>query len=303
MENLRAIGLMVAAMATFAASDLFIIYASRTLSIAEIMFFMGVFGSLVFAGLTKAAGLPVFSRLFFHPMVILRNGAEILGSICMITALTLAPLSLVSSITQAMPLVVTAGAALFLGEKVGPRRWIAVMIGLAGVLLILRPGAGGDGGTNLSLGALIAVGATLGLGGRDVITRLAPKEISTLQLATYAFFMLVPIGAVLLALGPARPSRTLLELGWLVCAAGTAAMGYYAITAAMRIGEISAVSPFRYSRLIFALMLALVFLGERPDAITLIGAVIIIASGLFVLLRTRQIYRPQASVSPSPKSG
>lgn len=297
MENLRAIGLMVAAMATFAASDLFIIFASRTLSIAEIMFFMGVFGSLVFAGLTKAAGLPVFSQLFFHPMVMLRNGAEIFGSICMITALTLAPLSLVASITQAMPLVVTAGAALFLGEKVGPRRWIAVGIGLAGVLLILRPGAAGDAGAagaGLSLGALMAVGATFGLGGRDVITRLAPKQISTLQLATYAFFMLVPIGAVLLALGPARPARTLLELGWLVSAAGTAAMGYYAITAAMRIGEISAVSPFRYSRLIFALMLALVFLGERPDATTLIGAAIIIASGLFVLLRTRQIENPPA---------
>ena len=286
METLRAIGLMVAAMASFAISDLFIKFAARTLSGAEIMLFMGIFGFAIFAVLTRRSGLRVVSPVFFNRIVLIRNLAEMVGTVCMISALVLAPLSLVTSISQAMPLVVTAGAALFLGEKVGARRWGAVIVGLIGVLLILRPGS-----AELSLGALLAVGATLGLGARDVVTRLVPRGISNLQLAAYAFAVLIPSGGLMVALTGGFGTPDPADLGWLAAATLSVAVAYYAITAAMRLGDVSLVTPFRYSRLIFALFLAMVFLGERPDALTLAGGAIVIASGLYVLLRARYLAR------------
>lgn len=286
MDTLRAIGLMVAAMASFALSDLFIKYAAVTLSGAEIMLFMGLLGFAIFTVLTRRAGLAVLSPVFFHRMVVIRNVAEMFGTVCIISALVLAPLSLVTAITQSMPLVVTAGAALFLGETVGPRRWGAVVVGLFGVLLILRPGL-----VEPSLGALLAVGATLGLGARDVVTRLVPKDIANLQLATYAFAVLIPSGGIMVVLTGGFGTPAASDLGWLVAATLSVAVAYYAITAAMRIGDVSLVTPFRYSRLIFALFLAMVFLGERPDALTLAGGAIVIASGLYVLLRARYLAR------------
>lgn len=288
-ENLRAIALMVAAMASFALSDLFIKYATRTLPVSELLLYMSLLGALIFAGLTLRNGLPVLSRLFFDRFVLLRNSAEVVGATCMLAALGAAPLSLVASVTQAMPLVVTAGAALFLGERVGPRRWIAVFIGLAGVLLILRPGA-----MEVTTGALFAIGATLGLGIRDVITRRVPRGIANVQLATYAFAVMIPVGIVLVALTPGTALPDAVEAAHVLGATLTAAVAYYTITAAMRIGDVSAVSPFRYTRLLFALLLAMVFLGERPDLLTLVGAAIVIGSGLFVLLRERQVARRTA---------
>ena len=295
-DTLRAIGLMVGAMAFFALSDLGVKFAARSLSGAEIFLGFGVIGFVVFGALTLRAGLTLWSPLFFNRIVVLRNLTEVFATACMVSALVLAPLSLVASITQAMPLVVTAGAALFLGETVGPRRWIAVLIGMAGVLLILRPGM-----TDLSLGALLAVGATFGLGARDVITRLVPRGISNLQLVSFAFMVLVPAGVIFVALNGGFGATNVTDVLWLLFAAATGVLGYYAITAAMRIGDVATVSPFRYTRLLFALILATVFLGERPDGLTLIGAAIVIGSGLFVLLRERMLARRRLSQTAKPR--
>ena len=286
MSNIRAIVLMTLAMFSFAVSDVFIKFAAVNLASAQIILFMAVLGTVTFAILTRAAGQRIAAAVFFHRRVMLRNLFEIIGSASMITALSLAPLALVTSISQSMPLVVTAAAALILGEKVGRRRWIAVFIGLGGVLMILRPGI-----ADITWGAVFALIATLSLSLRDVITRIAPKAATNLQLATYAFALLIPVGLALVWITDAPPPDTAADIVWLIGATLSAAVAYYAITAAMRIGEISAVTPFRYTRLIFATGFAIAILGERPDVFTYIGAAIIIGSGLFVLLRERQLAR------------
>jgi len=290
LDNIRAIVLMTLAMFSFAVSDVFIKFAAVNLASAQIILFMAVLGTITFAILTRAAGQRIAAPIFFHPRVMLRNLFEIIGSASMITALSLAPLALVTSISQAMPLVVTAAAALILGERVGRRRWIAVFIGLGGVLLILRPGIG-----NLSWGAALALIATLSLSLRDVITRIVPRAATNLQLATYAFALLIPVGLALVWITDAAAPDNAADIAWLVGATLAAAVAYYTITAAMRIGEVSAVTPFRYTRLIFATGFAIAILGERPDAFTFLGAAIIIGSGLFVLLRERQLARRSLS--------
>ena len=290
MDNLRAIALMVAAMASFALTDLGIKLAAADMPVAQILVLMSLGGTPVFILMTWRDGDRVLDRVALHPVVMVRNAAEIVGSLSISLALALAPLSLVTAITQAMPLVVTLGAALLFKEKVGPRRWAAVVAGLCGVLIILRPDASG-----LSAGVIFALLATLGLATRDLATRKAPKHASNAQLSTYGFVAVGLASALILSVtgglkvpsGPGLAATALATVG--------ATLAYFCITKAMRIGEVSAVTPFRYTRLIFGLVLGITIFGETVDAWILVGSGIVIGSGLFVLLRERQLARRAAA--------
>jgi len=184
-------------------------------------------------------------------------------------------LSSASAILQATPLVVVMGAALIFGERVGWRCWTAIGVGFAGVLIILRPGL--DGFTPLSL---LAVLGMLGFAGRDLATRAAPRVLSNFVLGAYGFAMMVPAGAGLLALtgGAAVPSAP--AAAALAGATAVGVLAYWALTVAMRMGEVSAVTPFRYTRLLFGIGLGILLFAERPDAATWAGAAIIVAAGL-----------------------
>jgi drug/metabolite transporter (DMT)-like permease len=221
--------------------------------------------------------------------VILRNFGELLGTLGFVMAIALTPLSSASAILQATPLAVTLGAALFLGEAVGWRRWAAILVGFCGVLMVIRPGMAG-----FEPASLFAVLAVFGLAARDLATRAVPRTISSMQLSTYAFATLVPTGVILLAFHgtPAVPSA----VNWrdLALALLCGVSAYYAIVAAMRLGDVAVITPFRYSRLVFALIIGVTLFDERPDVWTLAGAGIIIASGIYTFWRERRLARRMA---------
>jgi drug/metabolite transporter (DMT)-like permease len=215
--------------------------------------------------------------------VIIRACFEVGGRLFYTLAIALTPLSSASAILQATPLVVVAGAALFFGERVGWRRWTAITVGFLGVLIILRPGLEG-----FSALSVLAVLGLLGFAGRDLATRAAPPALSNLVLGVYGFAMMVPTGAALLAWTGGASLPDMQTGSALAVATLFGVAGYYALTVAMRTGEVSVVTPFRYTRLLFALFLAILFLGEEPDAATLIGSVVIVGSGIYTLLRGRK---------------
>ncbi len=280
-DNLRGAAFMVAAMAGFAVEDMFLKSAARELPVGLILILFGGGGMVVFAALVWRRGERVLSRAILTPAIGLRAAFEVAGRVFYTLAIALTPLSSASAILQAAPLVVVAGAALIFGEKVGWRRWLAILAGFAGVLVILRPGL--DGFTAASL---LAVLGMLGFAGRDLATRAAPKVLSNFQLGVYGFAMMVPAGAALLAWsgGAAIPSpRAGAEIAAAI-AFGTAA--YWALTVAMRTGEVSAVTPFRYTRLVFGILLGVAVFGERPDAATLAGSAIVVVAGVYTLVRT-----------------
>jgi len=287
MENIRGAALMVAAMAGFALEDTFIKTLALDLPVGQILIFLGAGGALIFALLALLRRDRLFSRDLLDRWVILRNTGELIGTIGFVTAIALTPLSSASAILQATPLAVTLGAALFMHEQVGWRRWSAILVGFSGVLLIIRPGLEG-----FDAASLFAVQGVIGLAIRDLATRAVPRAISSMQLSTYAFATLVPAGAVLLAIGPAGPAMPSSE-HWTAFAAALAfgVMAYYAIVAAMRMGDISVIAPFRYSRLIFAMLIGVVHFGERPDALTLTGAALIVGSGLYTIEREARLRR------------
>jgi drug/metabolite transporter (DMT)-like permease len=223
----------------------------------------------------------LFPAAFRSRAMLIRSVFEVTGRLFYGLAITLTALSTTSAILQATPLVVVAGAAIVFGEKVGWQRWLAVIAGFAGVMIILRPGA------DFSALSLLAVVGLLGFAGRDLATRAAPKGLSNRQLGALGFAMLACAGGILLVAGGGATVPHGRELFFLAGGTVFGMLGYHALTYAMRTGEVSAVTPFRYTRLVFALVLAIALFGERPDAATWAGAVLVVGSGIFALTRSR----------------
>ena len=185
---------------------------------------------------------------------------------------------------QAQPLAVTMAAALFLGEKVGPRRWAAVGRGFFGVLLILRPGADA-----FDANALWAVVGIIGLTARDLGTRMLPPNITTPFVSAWALLLLGILGVLITPWSGAWRAIDTITWVWLIGASAAVAVAFFAITAALRQGEVSAIAPFRYTRMVFALAIAMLFLSERPDIWTWVGTALIIGSGIYAFWREKQL--------------
>lgn len=289
MDNLRGAILMVLAMLGFAVEDMLIKQMAGALPVGQVVIGLGIGGALIFGGLAKAYGDALISRELLHPALIFRNASEIFGTVGFVSAIALTPISTASAILQATPLVVTLGAAIFLGETVGWRRWLAIAVGLIGVLLIIRPGM-----ESFDAKSLLAVMGVIGLAARDLATRRIPKTTSSRVITFYAFFVSILTGIILLRLGVTgdtltAPNTTDSIRMVLAILVGVAA--YYAIVAATRIGEMSVIAPFRYSRLVFALVIGVMVFNERPDTLTLIGAAIIVVSGIYTLWRESRLRR------------
>ncbi|GAA6202199.1 DMT family transporter [Aquicoccus sp. SU-CL01552] len=287
MDNLRGAALMTLAMLGFAGEDMFIKLMAGALPTWQIIAALGCGGALVFGTLTVLMGQRLLTRAFLSRAVLLRNLGELIGTVGFVTAIALTPLSSASAVLQATPLAVTLGAALFLNEPVGWRRWSAILAGFVGVLLVIRPGLDG-----FDINSLFAVQAVFGLALRDLSTRRVDGGVSSYQLSFLAFVTLIPAAAVLSLVSPRAPVAPDGYL-WAMTAGAVllGALSYYAIVGAMRIGEVSFVTPFRYSRLLFALVVGFFVFSERPDWLTLLGAVVIVGSGIYTVLRERAVWR------------
>ena len=285
MDNLRGALIMVLSMLGFAIEDMFIKLIGTDIPIGQIIFMLGTGGALCYGAMVVMKGEPLMDRAMLTRPILLRALGEIVGTLGFVSAIVLTPISSASAILQATPLVVTLGAALFLGDPVGWRRWSAILVGMLGVLLVIRPGM--DSFQALSLLAVLGV---LGLSLRDLATRRVPKSTSTFQLSFLAFLALVP-ASLLFMLGTGTSFAPMSGAQWLFMGAAltTGMVAYYGIVAAMRIGEISFVTPFRYARLLFAMVVGITIFGERPDLLTYVGATIIVASGIYTVWRERKV--------------
>lgn len=281
-DNLRGILLMVVSMALFGLEDMFLKWAAADLPIGEVIFISGIFGMPVFALMARRNGQRVFVRAALHPAVIARNLGEMIGTFAYITALATLPLSTVSAVLQAMPLAVTMAAALFMQEQVGWRRWTAIAVGFAGVMLVIRPGL--EGFRPEALWVLITVaGLTL----RDLSTRMIPRDCSTAQVSAWGLGAVALLGVLMMAATGDVVAPTIWQSGTLLGALVFGTAGYWAITGATRTGEVAVVAPFRYVRLVFAVLIGAFVFAEWPDVITLSGSALIVASGLYSFARER----------------
>lgn len=285
MDNLRGAIIMVFSMLGFAIEDMFIKLMGNEIPIGQILFILGLGGAICFGLVMRIKAQPLFERTMLSKPILLRALGEIIGTLGFVSAIVLTPISSASAILQATPLVVTLGAALFLGDPVGWRRWSAILVGLFGVILIIRPGM--ESFQALSLLALIGV---FGLSLRDLATRRVPQSTSSFQLSFLAFLALIPASLIyMLGTGTFFVPMTALQWVYMGSALAIGMVAYYGIVAAMRVGEISFVTPFRYARLLFAMAVGITIFGESPDMLTYVGATIIVASGIYTVWRERKV--------------
>tara|TARA_A100001015_G_scaffold81987_1_gene90908 strand:- start:1073 stop:1918 length:846 start_codon:yes stop_codon:yes gene_type:complete len=269
--------LMVIAMGCLTLTDMLIKIVSQTLPTGQVMIFYGVGALVVFWGLLRIKDESIQLSPLTNPAVIWRNVGDLIAMNSMFLALVYVPLSTIGAVIQAVPLMVTATAALFLGEKVGLKRVSAIFIGFLGTLLIIQPGA-----TTFDITATLALIAAIGMALRDIATKLVRENFSTLLLSFYSCFLFIFSGIILLIIkgDPTVPSSEHIFILTAMIVAGC--LGFFFMTEAVRLGEMSVVIPFRYTRLLFSMAAGILILGEQVNAIMLIGSALTILSGLYI---------------------
>ncbi|SEO44123.1 Permease of the drug/metabolite transporter (DMT) superfamily [Salinihabitans flavidus] len=299
MNNLQGILLVVLSMAAFTIEDSFIKQLSTTLPTSQILIMIGALSSGAFAAAALLRRKRLFAAAAWRRASLVRAASDGVAAMAFFTALARVDLSTVAAVFQATPLAIAAGAALFQREKVGWRRWTAIALGFAGVLLIVRPGL--EGFNPNVLWVLISV---IAIAVRDLVTRQIDKDVDSLVVSFQGFAVLVLAGGLMLVISPARPAPLApTDVAMLLTGVVFGIFGYYGIVTAMRMGEASALAPFRYTRLIFSILVGMAVFGERPDLLTLTGALLIIATGLYTVWRENRLYRRArraAALTPGP---
>lgn len=281
-ENFRGAALMSASMAGFVLNDTLMKMGAADLGLFQAMFLRGIFSTLfltVYAWHKRALFIAV-PRADWK-ILIWRSIGEIGCTLCFLTALFNMPLANATAILQVLPLGITLGAAVFLGEAVGWRRYMAVIVGFGGVLVIVRPGA--EGFNAYSFLAIAAVGFIVL---RDLVTFRLSSKVPSAFVALLAAATIMTAGGVLAPSAEWRP----VGMGQIVLMAGAASFlifGYLFAIMAMRVGQISFVSPFRYTSLIWAIALGIIVFSDIPDVWTLTGSAIIIVMGIYTFHRER----------------
>ena len=278
-ENIVGSCLMILSMAAFAGEDSIIKALSAELPVSQIIFLSGIGGAVVFLILglllNKEILVTGINSVPMHARVI----TEICGRIFYSLALALTPLSSTTMILQATPLVVVAGAAIFFKEKVGIVRWLSIGLGFIGVLLVVSPN-----GKELNLLSILAVLGMLGFALRDLASRAVSPKLNIFTLGCHGFLSLAVAG-IILSVILQQPFLTISEKSWLFLMAGVilGVVGYGSLISAMRIGEVSAITPFRYTRLIFGLSIGYFIFDENIGFYAGLGCLLIVLSSLVVL--------------------
>ena len=284
--NIRGAMIMAASMLAFVLNDGLMKLLFTDISIYQAVFLRGVM-TVPIIGLIAVYRKQLFVRVSGHDwkIISIRVAGEVGATVLFLTALANMPLANVTAILQALPLAVTMAAALFLGEPVGWRRWTAILVGFCGVMVIVRPGL--EGFSIYSLYALAAVACvTL----RDVATRKLSPAAPSLLVAMMTAIGITILGFVMLPTIEWVPAS---QTQWFILVGAAAAIvgGYLFSIMAMRAGDISFIAPFRYTAMVWAILMGVLVFGDWPDVTTLIGTGIVVATGMYSFhrenLRTR----------------
>lgn len=279
-NNLKSIILMIIAMGCFTFADLLIKIASETMPVGQIMILLGIGSSFVFLTLLRMKGEAIRLSPLLNSAVMLRNVGEVVAATSMCLALAYVPISTIGAIIQTVPLMITAVAALFLGERVGVRRTLAISVGFLGTLFIVQPGD-----TNFDVMSGLVFVSAIGMTLRDVGTKLVSDSFSTLLLSFYSCVLFASSGLVLLLFtgGASIPDANMTVLFLAMVALGS--FGVIFMTQAVRLGDMSVVSPFRYTRLLYSLAAGIIILDEQVNAMMLFGSALTIGAGLYIWRR------------------
>ena len=283
-DNVKGMLLMSLSMAGFTLADANLKMASEYVSTGLITLALGLGGTLLFWIMLARKGEALFSSAIFEPPVMLRSVGETVATVFMVMALTYSSFIAVTVIVQTLPLLLTLFSLVFLGEKVGIQRLSAVLLGFCGMLIIMRPGTDG-----FDIFSLFAVLAVMGMAMRDIGSRLAAKHHSSVRLAVFGTMAQTLAGLVFMLFERTPSWPPMIAWVYLFGMVSLASFAIIFVTKAMRTGEVSAVSPFRYTRLLFGILAGVLIFGDSLDRFTIMGSVIILLAGLYIWQREQRL--------------
>lgn len=282
--NVKGALLMTGSMASFTLNDTLVKLLADDVPLFQIVFLRGLLTTILLAIVVAA-----FGRLNFRipkgdrGKVALRTLFEMGAMVAFLVALVNMAIANVTALLSAMPLMVTVGAAILFHEPVGWRRISAICVGLVGVMMIVQPGTEG-----FNAYSLLALLSAVMVAGRDLATRSFSLGVPTLTVAVITAGAVGLFGGLLSLTEPwvAMPLR---EIALLAASSVCIIGGYIFSILVMRVGDVSATAPFRYTALVFALILGVVIFDELPNTLALCGAAVVMATGVFTLIRERRV--------------
>ena len=274
-SNIKAAALIVLAMAMISSNDAIVKTVSEELGIGQILFIRGTMACLILGMMINFSGRPLFPKNLFSRVNLLRASLETAATLCFVTGLSLLPIATASALVWTSPLLLTLLASLLLQERVLPARWAAVALGFVGMLLVVQPF-----GSQFSEAMGLPLMAALFVAARDVVTRRIDPGLHSLYV-TFATLALVTLSGAVLASLSWQPVRVELIL-FLALSACLLTGGFFSHVTAVRMGELSFISPFSFSGIVVAIMLGYLIWHDVPTPIMLTGIALIIGSCWYI---------------------
>ena len=286
IDNRRGILAMSASVVVFIFNDALIKLAAETMPPLQAIGLRGVFATL-WCGLALLARDELrHVHHLAHRSVVLRGGLEALAAITYLVALAYIPFAIATAINMSTPLFLAVLAVLLLGEKVGWRRWSAIAVGFAGVLMVIQPRPG-----DVNIWTWMVVFSSLAGALRDVVARWVPPVVPTLVVSLSSAITLAVVGCAWAALDGWQP-MSLRGVALVLGSSLLLAAGYQLLMIALRSGaEFSVIGSFRYASVLWALAIGYVLWGDVPNLPAVAGIVVVVGAGLYILHRERKLRR------------
>jgi drug/metabolite transporter (DMT)-like permease len=284
-DNMKGAVLMSAAMAGFVLNDVTVKFSASHLGVFQVIFIRGLFATVLIGALA-------WHRKAFYNVptgrdrliIGARSLLELCATILFLLALFRMQIANITAILQSLPLAITLAAALFSNESIGLRRGIAILAGFMGVLIIVRPGVAG-----FDLYSLLPLAVVVLITIREMITRQLTPQASSLFASFITAAVITTGGGIGVVVSQVWNPVSVSTIAMLALAAVFLFMGYYGSIATMRIGEIAVIAPFRYTMMLWAIVLGYFVFGDVPDGWTLFGMAIVVGMGVFTFYRERKV--------------
>jgi drug/metabolite transporter (DMT)-like permease len=287
--RLAGIGLMLLGVFMFAFGDALGKYLVSTYAVGQLLAFRGCAALFVLAPLVWR-NQSAFAQMERPRLQVLRVVLSTLEVAAFFLATVYLPLADVTTYYLACPIFVTALSGVVLGERVGWRRWTAILVGFAGVLIALRPSA-----LTVSWPAIIALAGSLSFSVLMLITRHL-RATPDIVMATTQFVGTLVLGVVMAPFGWVNPSMG--SLAMFAAAGCISVTALLCVNRSLKLAPASVVVPYQYSMIVWAVIFGIIVFGDAPSPATILGAAIIIAAGLYIFLRERALGHEETAVNP-----
>jgi drug/metabolite transporter (DMT)-like permease len=291
--NRRGILALSAGMACFVSNDTLVKYVSQSLPAPQLIFLRGVFATVLLLAISHGLGATRQLASLLDRKVAARALFDAFATMTYLTALFHMQIGNATAINMATPLFITLFAIVFFGERVGGARWVAIATGFTGVLLVVQPS-----GAAFNAWSLLCLGGTVLHASRDLMTRAIDRSIPSVLITLSTALAVTVLAGVWSLFADWKPVNAR-EIALLLAASVFLSGGYFLLTVSMRAGEMSVVAPFRYTGLLFALVLGYLVWGDVPNAVAWAGIALLLAAGLYIVHGERaKAPRPELEAVP-----